>query len=607
MAIQFNPNALSAFSNVNFGENDAIANLGEDNNLVQNGNRGLGVFAKIRFKSTKANNNAVRTELLKALGQAFNLQGVSEHGGKTTFSRDFMNRLEEILGPAFKRSDYGIDADGAVASGKPLTQRRIQAVYNAATDYAARASLNKKFEDVSQLLKGGKIADIIGDDRSEGWSSRLNDFAELAARVHKAAQTLKMDGDNSTITTDRVNVVLTRTAGGINARLTIDGETREVENIAANHEELCAAMKDTIFALYDSFAEQRDGTLTYGRAAICHEALMTYAEFVPADGMDTKKGCLFRNVVGELLRTKANVTDDEIGKLTNRELLNFAKTLCRTNDANSVKEAVAAAIKLNAKFEEASRLFKGEPISSIIGDNREEGGEEKAGDFAVLAAKVQNTLSTLNKEGDSATVEQGGVKVGLAFGEAGVTVSLTIDGKTRPVVVTLKEELHIAMDEAVSGMYDAFAEKKEGDLTYGRAALANKVLAYYKELAGDDLDTKADCPLRNFASGLLMTKARVTEGQIARLTNHQLSEFVTTLCQAGDASGIKELVASTIMEADEEDRKIEEAENALGKDQDDDFDYDLADDDQVDENKGDAKPQTGQLVNGYVNINAIDN
>ena len=27
MAIQFNPNALSRFSNVNFGDNDAIANL----------------------------------------------------------------------------------------------------------------------------------------------------------------------------------------------------------------------------------------------------------------------------------------------------------------------------------------------------------------------------------------------------------------------------------------------------------------------------------------------------------------------------------------------------------------------------------------------------
>ncbi len=51
---------------------------------MQNGNRGLGVFAKIRFASTKENNNAVRTELLKALGQAFNLAGVGEQIDKLT-------------------------------------------------------------------------------------------------------------------------------------------------------------------------------------------------------------------------------------------------------------------------------------------------------------------------------------------------------------------------------------------------------------------------------------------------------------------------------------------------------------------------------------------
>ena len=43
MAIQFDPNALSAFSNVNFGQADAIANLGDGNGLVQNDTRGLGV------------------------------------------------------------------------------------------------------------------------------------------------------------------------------------------------------------------------------------------------------------------------------------------------------------------------------------------------------------------------------------------------------------------------------------------------------------------------------------------------------------------------------------------------------------------------------------
>ena len=87
---------------------------------------------RFRLPSTKERNNAVRTELLKALGQAFSIDGVTERDGKTRFSAQFMNRLEEILGPdAFKRGDFGLK-DGAVDSGKPLTQRRITAIVKAA-------------------------------------------------------------------------------------------------------------------------------------------------------------------------------------------------------------------------------------------------------------------------------------------------------------------------------------------------------------------------------------------------------------------------------------------------------------------------------------------
>ncbi len=71
MAIRFKSDALRMFSNVDFGRDDAIANLGRRNGLVQNDTRGLGVFAKFRSDETKSNNNAVRTELLKALGRAF--------------------------------------------------------------------------------------------------------------------------------------------------------------------------------------------------------------------------------------------------------------------------------------------------------------------------------------------------------------------------------------------------------------------------------------------------------------------------------------------------------------------------------------------------------
>ena len=119
MAIQFDPNALNRFADVNFRKSDGIANLDGPDGLRQNGTRGLGVFAKWRSDDTKANNNAVRTELLKALGRAFHLEGVGELAGKPTFSEVFMNKLAEIIGPEFKREDFGINAAGEVDSGKP--------------------------------------------------------------------------------------------------------------------------------------------------------------------------------------------------------------------------------------------------------------------------------------------------------------------------------------------------------------------------------------------------------------------------------------------------------------------------------------------------------
>lgn len=53
MAIQFDLNALSRFSNVNFGDNDAIANLDGGNGLVQNEKLG---FILPKFSSLPRNN-----------------------------------------------------------------------------------------------------------------------------------------------------------------------------------------------------------------------------------------------------------------------------------------------------------------------------------------------------------------------------------------------------------------------------------------------------------------------------------------------------------------------------------------------------------------------
>jgi hypothetical protein len=61
MAIQFDPNALRMFSGVNFGDDDAIANLGGENNLVQKDKLGSFFWKPFRSRETEKRNNAVRT------------------------------------------------------------------------------------------------------------------------------------------------------------------------------------------------------------------------------------------------------------------------------------------------------------------------------------------------------------------------------------------------------------------------------------------------------------------------------------------------------------------------------------------------------------------
>ncbi|MBQ9275389.1 MAG: hypothetical protein IJ228_11275 [Succinivibrio sp.] len=139
MSDNFRLSALDAFSHAQLGDdNNAIANLAADGSLQSNGTFSKSnILRFLRSGATKEQNNAVRTELLKSLGQAFGLSGIStDKNGKITFSKDFMDKLESLLGPAFKRSDFGVSADGgAVTSGKPLTQRRITEIMTQASAY----------------------------------------------------------------------------------------------------------------------------------------------------------------------------------------------------------------------------------------------------------------------------------------------------------------------------------------------------------------------------------------------------------------------------------------------------------------------------------------
>jgi hypothetical protein len=131
--MSFDVSALNSFRNVNLGGDNAIANLGEGDKVVKKNDYHGGIGRIFRSGSTKAANNAVRAELLRSLGKAFGLEGVSERDGKLHFSADFMTKLESILGrDVLKSGDFKIGADGSVTSGKPLTQRRISAILNKA-------------------------------------------------------------------------------------------------------------------------------------------------------------------------------------------------------------------------------------------------------------------------------------------------------------------------------------------------------------------------------------------------------------------------------------------------------------------------------------------
>ena len=155
--MNFNISALNTFRNVNLGGENAIANLNGEGGIRKNKELGNFIGKMFRSSTTEANNNAVRTELLKSLGQAFGLEGMTEANGKVMFSRAFMDKLENILGrDVLKTGDFAIGADGTVSSGKPLTQRRITAIVEKAsvygkTDFSIDA-YRQKLESIKQDL-----------------------------------------------------------------------------------------------------------------------------------------------------------------------------------------------------------------------------------------------------------------------------------------------------------------------------------------------------------------------------------------------------------------------------------------------------------------------
>ena len=161
--MSFNISALNTFRNVNLGGDNAIANLDGEGGIKKNKELGNFIGRMFRLPSTKANNNAVRAELLRSLGQAFGLGGVSKRDGKLHFSADFMARLESILGrDVLKTGDFEIGADGSVTSGKPLTQRRITAIVNKAVQ-KGKSKSSQTNNSIARAVESGEIDGLPQD------------------------------------------------------------------------------------------------------------------------------------------------------------------------------------------------------------------------------------------------------------------------------------------------------------------------------------------------------------------------------------------------------------------------------------------------------------
>ena len=161
--MSFNISALNTFRNVNLGGDNAIANLNGEGGIKKNKELGNFIGRMFRLPTTKANNNAVRAELLRSLGQAFGLGGVSERDGKLHFSADFMARLESILGrDVLKTGDFEIGADGSVTSGKPLTQRRITAIVNKAVQ-EGKSKFSQTNNSIARAVESGEIDGLPQD------------------------------------------------------------------------------------------------------------------------------------------------------------------------------------------------------------------------------------------------------------------------------------------------------------------------------------------------------------------------------------------------------------------------------------------------------------
>ena len=165
--------ALEMFRTAHSWTADSIANL-DGNAIKKVGEYGGPLSALGRSDIEKAANNEMRTELLKALGNAFGMQMMTGNDGKARFTREFLRNLERKIGADFKRTDFSLDAEGYVNSGRPLTARRIKAILN-------------------------KVVMAAADEATDGWSEGTGPTGSLSTgRADAMRSKSGMDSDGET-------------------------------------------------------------------------------------------------------------------------------------------------------------------------------------------------------------------------------------------------------------------------------------------------------------------------------------------------------------------------------------------------------------------------
>ncbi len=191
----FNSSAIQKFQNFqteNAGNAEAIAGMNKDGTIGKTGDRS---FANAVFRSDteKAHNNAVRTQLLQSLGAALEINGArTTTNGTVCFSKKFIGELQKLLGDSFKMEDFGFSKDGAVTSGKPLTQRRISAIMAKVQEVgqARMAASNAIVGDSHTLQQVRDFADYVhsnGTPEAEGFSRGVQNAALMLQQVDSSA------------------------------------------------------------------------------------------------------------------------------------------------------------------------------------------------------------------------------------------------------------------------------------------------------------------------------------------------------------------------------------------------------------------------------------